>query len=160
MDAALSYLVPFELVPVPDDWWAHAPGACWAEPDLDAAASAMRRVHAAPESARALGARARATLLSRNSPERTATFIEERFAAARGRIRTGSSAALRANVLRAAHEAQRGVKLGAAESSGRSPVDTLRRAGIRLLWPHLEEQQAFDREVVDALDRLERSRLG
>jgi glycosyltransferase involved in cell wall biosynthesis len=41
MDERVSHLVPYELVPVPEDWWAHATGAHWAEPDVDAATTAM-----------------------------------------------------------------------------------------------------------------------
>ena len=38
-----SLLVPYRLVDVPESWWAHAPGAVWAEPDVGAAARLMRR---------------------------------------------------------------------------------------------------------------------
>jgi glycosyltransferase involved in cell wall biosynthesis len=155
MDPEASYLVPYELVPVPTEWWAHAPGAMWAQPDVAAAAEAMRQVYDHPESAGVVGVRARERILSRYSPERTAELVQERFASARARIRRDASVDFRANLLRAASEVQRGVALGASDSAGAAAV--LRRATLRLLWPHLEEQHAFDQEVVEALARLERS---
>jgi glycosyltransferase involved in cell wall biosynthesis len=155
MDPDASYLVPYELVPVPTGWWAHAPGAMWAQPDVEAAAEAMRQVYGHPETARVVGSRAREQILARYSPERTAELIRERFASARARIRRDASADFRASLLRAASEVRRGVALGASDGAGAAGV--LRRATLRLLWPHLEEQHAFDQEVVEALARLERS---
>ena len=79
MDERTAYLVPHKLVPVPDDWWAYAPGARWAEPDVDAAAAAMREVFAGPERARAVGQRARSAILRRFSIQRTTEFVARRY---------------------------------------------------------------------------------
>ena len=75
MSDANSYLVPYDLVEVPSSWWAHAPGATWAEPDVDAAAALMTRAWEQADEARALGDRARVGLLGRFSPLRTAEFM-------------------------------------------------------------------------------------
>ena len=45
MNAGNSHLVPYRLVTVPPGWWAHAPGAEWAEPDVEAAGRLMRDVY-------------------------------------------------------------------------------------------------------------------
>jgi len=54
-------LVPFRLVPARDPRGVlEAPGAMWAEPDVGAAAEALRRLADDPEARRALGARGQA----------------------------------------------------------------------------------------------------
>jgi glycosyltransferase involved in cell wall biosynthesis len=62
MDDTNSRLVPFALVPVPDGCEPYPAGARWAEPDVDAAASAMREVVDDPAVARTLGERAAADI--------------------------------------------------------------------------------------------------
>ncbi len=157
MDEGSAFLVPYELVPVPRGWWAHAPGAMWAQPDVDAAADAMSRVFADPDAARALGARAAASILGRNSLDRTATFVEGRFSVARSAVPSPQWAEQRRHVISAALQASRGPSLGAADHLGDGIVGALRRALLRALWPQLEDQHAFDVEVVDALARMKRS---
>ncbi len=75
-----SHLVPFELVPIPKGCDPYPPGAEWADPDIDAAAAAMRRVFDDPIAAHELGERARDDILERFSVDRTAAFLAERFA--------------------------------------------------------------------------------
>ena len=56
-----AYVVGYELKPVAPDEYPGVPddgNVVWAEPDIDMAASCMRRVHEEPEAARALGKRA------------------------------------------------------------------------------------------------------
>ena len=61
MDADSTVLVPFRLVPARDPRGVlEAPGAMWAEPDVGAAAEALRRLADDPEARRALGARGQA----------------------------------------------------------------------------------------------------
>src|SRR6476620_2054192 len=79
MDEANSYLVPYELVDVPTNWWAYSLGATWAEPDVEAAAGLMRHAWEHPDEARAVGERAREELLERFSLRRTAAFVEGRL---------------------------------------------------------------------------------
>jgi glycosyltransferase involved in cell wall biosynthesis len=157
MDTGSSYLVPYELVPVPTDWWAHVPGSVWAQPDVGAAADAMRRVYSDPERARRIGARSGAALLDRHSVERAAEFMRERFAAARATIPSGPWVEQRRHVLRAALQVSHGPALGAAEQCAGGLEGRLQRALLRALWPYLEDQHAFDVEVVDALARMQRS---
>jgi len=75
-----SHLVPYKLVSIPKGCDPYPVGAEWAEPDLDAAAAAMRRVFDDPAAARELGERARDDILERFSLDRTAAFLAERFA--------------------------------------------------------------------------------
>jgi glycosyltransferase involved in cell wall biosynthesis len=59
MDDENSYLVPADLVPIPDDVHVYGGLGRWAEPDLDAAADAFRAIHDDRSEAAALGRRAR-----------------------------------------------------------------------------------------------------
>jgi len=75
-----SYLVPYAEghVPVAHDPYPH--GARWAEPDLEAASRLLREVADHPDSARALGARARDDVLARHGLDARASVVAERFA--------------------------------------------------------------------------------
>lgn len=158
MDERTGYLVPYDLVPVPEDWWAHAPGAHWADPDVDAAAALLREVYGNQERACEVGDRGRAALLETHSVERAASFISVRYEDVTSRLAQASeSAAVRDHLLRAAHVASRGVAYRARERAGRGPLGPVRRLALRALWPHLEERHRFDTEVLDSLLRVQRA---
>jgi hypothetical protein len=76
-----SFLVPWRPARVPSGCEPYPKGDCWAEPDLGAAASLMRQVYDNPALARDRGRLARADVIDRLSPERTARFIRERLSA-------------------------------------------------------------------------------
>jgi len=63
-----SYLIPARVVPVPKGTPVYPESARWAEPDVDAAAAALRRVHDRPEDAKEIGERARHDIAERHSP--------------------------------------------------------------------------------------------
>lgn len=66
MDETNSVPLPYSLVPVVDPRGVYAaPGAVWAEPDVAAAATALRALAEQPEHRAALGARARDTVMAR-----------------------------------------------------------------------------------------------
>ncbi|HEY5159823.1 MAG TPA: glycosyltransferase family 4 protein [Gaiellaceae bacterium] len=92
MHESNSLLVPFELVPIPKGCEPYPVGAEWADPDIDAAAAAMRRVFDDPAAAQELGERARDDILERFSLDRTAAFLAERFAA-RAQVPVGDARA-------------------------------------------------------------------
>jgi glycosyltransferase involved in cell wall biosynthesis len=77
-----SYLVPYELVPIPPGVSPYPEGAHWADPDLDAAAAAMRAAFDAPSDARARGERGRRELEEQHGLARASRFLDERLAAA------------------------------------------------------------------------------
>jgi pimeloyl-ACP methyl ester carboxylesterase len=58
--------------------------ACWAKPDLDAAADAMRHLYDHPDVARELGRRARASVTATHDARAPAASYCERFAALTG----------------------------------------------------------------------------
>ena len=160
MDEASSYLVPYRLIPVPTDWWAHAPGAEWADPDVAAAAALMRHVYENQHEASARGSRARDEILDRFSLERTAGQIAHRLREARERgavsARTSQHDA-RPPILEASQELAKGVGESLAAGSGARPTSLGRRLLHRALWPYLEDQRRFETSVLDALTALQRS---
>jgi glycosyltransferase involved in cell wall biosynthesis len=81
MDASNSYLIGYGLTPVPPGSANYPAGALWADPDLDDAAAAMRRVVEHPDEAAERGRRGRETIVRNHSLDATARFVAERAAA-------------------------------------------------------------------------------
>ena len=160
MDEETSYLVPYGLVDVPRSWWASAPGAVWADPDLEAAAAAMRRAWEHPDEARARGALARDRLLARFPLERTAGFVEERLAdaRARGAIDARSRHADgRPSLLEASRMLDEAPGHGLERGPRFAPTSVIRRLVRRALWPELEERRRLDTATLQALAALQRT---
>jgi glycosyltransferase involved in cell wall biosynthesis/SAM-dependent methyltransferase len=85
MTDANSYLVPYQLVPVPTGCEPYPSGARWADPDLDKAARLMRGVFEDKDEARRRGELARADVLDRYGMEARAGAINKQLAVIRGR---------------------------------------------------------------------------
>jgi glycosyltransferase involved in cell wall biosynthesis len=79
MDGDCSVLVPYDLVEVGPGAEPYAPDACWAEPDLDAAADAMRSLFDDPSRAAALGRRGRAHVRDRHRADLAGAWFLERY---------------------------------------------------------------------------------
>lgn len=155
-----SHLVPYRLVGVPETWWAHAPGARWAEPNVDVAARLMRSVWEHPEESRALGSRAREDILGRFSRKRTADFVGARLEAVRvsGAVTARTSTYdPRPPILGVAREVTAPIGDSLARSRGSGPTRVLRRLLLRAIWPQLEGQRRFEASVLDALTTLHRA---
>jgi glycosyltransferase involved in cell wall biosynthesis len=98
-----SVAVPYRLVPVAPRHWSYLaeigrPGQVWAEPDADAAAEAMARLHEDPALRRSIGgAAARDMELRRREVLSGGTFgaLEERLASSRGASRRSLASAVR-----------------------------------------------------------------
>ena len=161
MGEQVGLLVPYRLVDVPESWWAYAPGARWAEPDVEAASRMMRRLWEHPDEARAIGIAGRDSVLERFSPARTAAFVADRVTEARGRgaVRARTSRFDARPALLDASRMLRDQGLGESlDGGGRSsPASVVRRLLRRALWPQLEEQRRFEAAVLDTLTTLHRS---
>ena len=72
-----SYLVPARTVPVPKGTPVYPATACWAEPDVDAAASLLRRVFEHPEEAKAIGEQAKRDIAEHHSPAARAPQLQK-----------------------------------------------------------------------------------
>lgn len=71
--------IPWQSVAIPATAGDYPAGATWAEPDVDAAAQAMRQLAADPVAARALGERGRRVVRERLNPQRIAAIIHQRL---------------------------------------------------------------------------------
>jgi glycosyltransferase involved in cell wall biosynthesis len=77
MTAEVSRLVPAELVPIPGDVPVYGGIGRWAEPDLDAAAHALRQVFDDPTAAALMGRRARAHIEETRPVAAAARFLSK-----------------------------------------------------------------------------------
>ena len=84
MTAENSWLVPYELVEVGPDARPYPAAARWAEPDVDAAAAAMREVVDHPAEAAKRGERAARDIAIHHGPAARVKFINERLRALTG----------------------------------------------------------------------------
>jgi glycosyltransferase involved in cell wall biosynthesis len=75
-----SFLVPWTPAPIPAGADPYPAGGIWADPDLDAAAAAMRSVIDYPGRASAKGARAAADIARLHSPEAAGRLVAARLA--------------------------------------------------------------------------------
>jgi glycosyltransferase involved in cell wall biosynthesis len=155
MNEENSYLVGYGLTPIPAGIPNYPTGALWADPDLDEAAAAMRRVVEQPEEATELGKRGRQTLEAGHSLERTAQFVGGRVAeieALPPKNRRRDS-----DVERAARFLAVGPSLSWGAPSGRfGRLGVLARRGLmRVLRPYLVRHREWESLIVEALRRLE-----
>ncbi|MDO8380727.1 glycosyltransferase family 4 protein [Phenylobacterium sp.] len=89
MDASSALLIPARQIPVEDSQGIYR-GQTWADPDLDAAAEALRRVRAEPDLARRLADNGRRMVAERLSPQAWFTTLpDEVKRAAMAAIRAG-----------------------------------------------------------------------
>jgi len=80
--ADVGWPVPHTTTRVGPGWPPYQPDAHWADPDLDAAATALREIADDPVEAHRRGLAAREHLLRTRSPEATAAWLRERLAEA------------------------------------------------------------------------------
>ncbi|MFC3892749.1 FkbM family methyltransferase [Lentzea rhizosphaerae] len=82
LDESSGWPVPYELVPVGKGNYPYPEDSLWAEPDLDAAAAAMREVADNPAEAARRGRAARAHVLRTRSMRTAAKWVREQLEAA------------------------------------------------------------------------------
>jgi glycosyltransferase involved in cell wall biosynthesis len=128
MDERNSFLVGYDLVPISPDNDPYPVGTPWADPDLDEAAAAMRRIVEDPAGAAAVGGRARQDILRFHSPEARAPLMAARLAAVRSA--RADAAVARAAVLARGPLWTRAARLGRA--GGREAVRVARRLNREL----------------------------
>jgi glycosyltransferase involved in cell wall biosynthesis len=157
MDDENSYLVDFGLMPVPPGSSNYPAGALWADPDLDDAAAAMRRVLEDPDEARERGRRGHETIATRHTLARTGEFIGRRLAEIERLPRKERKE--EAAVDRAARFLAVGPSLSWNAPSGRfGGIGVFaRRALLRLLRPYLVRQREWESLVVEQLRESQRA---
>jgi glycosyltransferase involved in cell wall biosynthesis len=164
MDEANSYLIPYRPSFVPEGVDPYPPGAEWAEPDVAAAAAAMRAVVEDRSEAAARAERGRRDVRERLSADRAGALMARRLGEvwaerdARGAdpLATGPSVERRASAIeRILRELSRAPEEPLAAGRAGGPSTRLRRALARALWPYLKSQRQLDTAIVDALRDLE-----
>jgi glycosyltransferase involved in cell wall biosynthesis len=80
MNAQNSVLVAYDLTEVGPGAYPYPPDACWAEPDLDAAAHAMRELYDHPAMAPELGRRGASIITAKHSIVAAADWFDKQFA--------------------------------------------------------------------------------
>jgi glycosyltransferase involved in cell wall biosynthesis len=83
MTTETSVLVPYELQRIPFGCGPYPPTASWAQPDVDAAASAMRELASDPTAAARLGAAARDHIVRHHRADARVQFVRARLHALR-----------------------------------------------------------------------------
>jgi glycosyltransferase involved in cell wall biosynthesis len=74
-----SYLVPYDLVPIPNETGPYPPTAVWAEPDLESAAKLMRQVVEQRDASRAKAERGAQEITTKHGPGAAASFVRTRL---------------------------------------------------------------------------------
>lgn len=151
MDDENSYLVGFGLTPVPAGSANYPAGALWADPDVDEAAAAMRRVVEQPDEAAERGRRGRETILENHTVDRLATFVAGRLSEIDRLPRRELT--VEPPVERAARFLAVGPSLSWAAASGRFGSFGVRARSVlrRLLRPYLVRQREWEYLVVEQL---------
>nr|WP_042184143.1 glycosyltransferase [Kibdelosporangium sp. MJ126-NF4]CEL16098.1 Glycosyltransferase [Kibdelosporangium sp. MJ126-NF4]CTQ94024.1 Glycosyltransferase [Kibdelosporangium sp. MJ126-NF4] len=167
-DDEVGWPIPYKMVEVGPGWAPYQEDAHWADPDLDAAAAAMRRIADDPAEAHRRGQAAREYLLRTRSPEAASAWITEQLREAHRTWRDRKSDAPTQSlastdpVLRPLVDAREAVRWR-AETNGPSRLPlapAMRRVVLRVI-DHYDVHQrkvmgALTDGVQTALDRLNR----
>jgi glycosyltransferase involved in cell wall biosynthesis len=89
MDEATSHLVPWKPALVGEGAAPYDSDDSWADPDLEVAADALRRVYERPEEARAMADRARRRVLTEHGRGHLARVLADRFGAIQSKMLDG-----------------------------------------------------------------------
>jgi glycosyltransferase involved in cell wall biosynthesis len=152
-----SYLVDHKVTSVGPEAEHYPAEGTWAEPDLEHAASLMRRVLERPEEAREKGQRAARDIAERFSPEAVGGVARARLERIAASIRTSPRRSQRGKQTRSSFDEidkQLAVDLRGAESGGRRRSRLLKRLVLRLMRPFTYHQRALDAAIVNELKHL------
>ncbi len=141
-----SLPVPYTMVPVPDGCGPYPSGGQWAEPDVHAAARAMRRVIAEPEWAARLGQAGRRSVRGQLSVERATVFMRERIRVANARVaqaQLDAAGANRARIEKLDHAKSLITSAPAVDTPARFPAARLLRRLVYRGLRHHDEQEAL-----------------
>ena len=162
MTADNSYPVPYKLVPIGPGADPYPAAARWAEPDIEAAARALREIQGRPDVARERGRRAASDIRNLRSPSIAGARMAQRLRAVRDR-RTrrrppGTDVAREvppiAQISVVRDRLERGPTDGSGGALGR--VGKVARPGLlRALLPYTAYQREIDEGLIEALTGVE-----
>lgn len=153
LDADTGWPIPYRLLPVGDGCEPYHPGALWAEPDVDAAAEAMRQVADVPAEAARRGRAAREHIVRTRSMDAASTWLRTELERAHRtwleRRRAADETPAPEDPLTPMHDSREALRwrpeTGAAARSPIAPA--LRKAVLRLL----DHYDVHQRKVLSAL---------
>lgn len=160
LDARTGWPVPYRLVPVGPGHHPYPADAMWAEPDLDAAARAMREVADNPAEAERRGRAAREHVLRTRSMNAAASWVREQLRTAYDNWRdsggTGARSAPRtgADPLRPLRESKQALLWRAeVDAASRTPLaPALRRVVLRAIDHYDVHQRKVMGTLVDGVE--------
>jgi FkbM family methyltransferase len=147
--------IPYRLVPVGPGNQPYPADSCWAEPDLDAAAAALREVAGDPDAARRRGLAARRHVLGTRHMELAADWVRGRLTAAYQQWRqAGPSRGTPAAIapLRESREALRW-RADTSAPSRLPGAPALRRAVLRTIDHYDHHQRTVLGSLMDGVER-------
>lgn len=150
-----SYLVDWALTKVGPGNEVYPDLANWAEPDLEHAASLMRRVHSEPDEARPRADRARREIAQWYSPATVGAIARARLQELHDRLHgalAASSSEGGATLSRVAEQLRFDLRRGVGPSGGASGA--ARRIALRAMLPFTHHQREVDAALLDALRDL------
>jgi glycosyltransferase involved in cell wall biosynthesis len=152
-----SYLVPAKVVPVPKGTPVYPATARWADPDVDAAAAALRRVYEQPEEAKAIGERASHDIVALHSADARASMLRsmlDEIQARRTRSRRSAMIAPPPTAALAADERAATLMAGPRpQLPSRMPwlASLWRRIMLRLIRNYWVHEREVDRALLGAI---------
>ncbi len=153
MTASNSYLVDYELVPIGDDAAPYPADGAWAQPDVAAAARAMREVFDDQEGARARGARAAASIRETHSAAAAGEQLKQRL----DWIYTYTAIAPPASLVEPwlSETVERG-PIAPAHSAAGPLGPKLREAVLRLVKPLSAYQHTVNQQILKSVEAIDR----
>lgn len=149
-----SYLVPYELVPVPTGMGPYPAGTRWAEPDLNAAAAILRRIVENPAEARQRGERAGVELRRTRSLDRSAEQLRATLEAPPVRVPKAEERLALTPFQRVAFDLMWGPDLERARPWARAAREVTRG----LMRPYQQDHRRTLTELLTALENPEEKR--
>jgi FkbM family methyltransferase len=177
LSADTGWPVPYRLVDVGPGNEPYPRDAHWAEPDVDAAAAAMREIAADPAAALRRGAAARERVLATRSARKAGAWVRDRLEQAHARWLRGDDEAGQPEPLVPLHRSREALRWRAdPAAASKVPMAAALRKGILRALDHYDHHQRAvlnelmdgvgasmglladgQRELLARLDRLERA---
>jgi glycosyltransferase involved in cell wall biosynthesis len=152
-----SLLVNHRMVPIGPDAAPYPADGEWAEPDVEHAATLMRKLFDDPEAGRRLGDIAARDIRTTHSPEAAGAIMYRRLESIRGtgRARPVDRTRNRPPALAALSLRMRqGPAAVRAQGPSRKPRELLRKLVLRLIRPFTIHQTAVNSQILAALNEL------
>jgi FkbM family methyltransferase len=165
LTADTGWPIPYRMVPVGEGNYPYHAGAVWADPDLRAAAAAMREVADNPDEAARRGRAAREHILRTRSMDAAAEWLRQQLEQAHrtwSARRAGPAAPSAENPLHPLHEARGALHWRAKpDTPSRIPLaPALRKAVLRAIDHYDVHQRRVMGAVVDGVERTVGALLG